>query len=379
MHRENITLSRQELYARVWSTPMRKLAMEFGISDVGLAKLCRRHKVPVPGRGYWARLAADQKPKRIPLPTVEDPRLETIGIHPREHLAFEGDEAGEKQPIPTIEVAEDRPITHPLALKVEGSVLRSANEKGLLLARKGSVVPVEASPATLPRAMRILDALLFALEEAGHKLAWPKPYNTSLKIIVLEEALGFSISEVVSTKPHTMLPQESAHPWSAPRWDHEPTGRLKLSIDCSRYRGIRHAWSDGKKQRIENCLGRFLVALPMTASALKREREEQAERERRWAEERKREEEERRRREEYERKAKVVEKFAHSWNESKLVRVFAVALKTAVEGPSVPDDQKQELNAMVDFAVSHAAYVDPLTHPKWIIANFKNPLWQYGS
>ena len=116
----------------------------------------------------------------------------------------------------------------------------------------------------------------------------------------------------------------------------------------------------------------------MAANALKRERRERAERERRWAEERKREEEARRHREEYDRKAKIIEKFVHSWNESKHVRDFAAALKETAAGPSMPDDQKQELHAMVDFALRHANYVDPLTDPKWMIANFKNPPWQYG-
>jgi len=37
------TLTRQELYDFVWSTPMTKLAKDFGLSDVGLAKICERH------------------------------------------------------------------------------------------------------------------------------------------------------------------------------------------------------------------------------------------------------------------------------------------------------------------------------------------------
>ena len=41
-----IVLSREELYERVWSTPMRRLAGEFGLSDVSLAKICRRHEIP---------------------------------------------------------------------------------------------------------------------------------------------------------------------------------------------------------------------------------------------------------------------------------------------------------------------------------------------
>lgn len=64
-------MKRSELYARVWSTPMTQLAAELGISDVGLAKACRRHAVPAPPRGYWAKLRAGQKPAQIPLPTPE--------------------------------------------------------------------------------------------------------------------------------------------------------------------------------------------------------------------------------------------------------------------------------------------------------------------
>ena len=51
-------VSRQDLYELVWSKPMRELAKDFGISDVALAKRCRRLAIPVPGRGYWARVDA---------------------------------------------------------------------------------------------------------------------------------------------------------------------------------------------------------------------------------------------------------------------------------------------------------------------------------
>ena len=37
---------------------MIKLARKLDISDVGLAKACRRHNIPRPPRGYWAKLAA---------------------------------------------------------------------------------------------------------------------------------------------------------------------------------------------------------------------------------------------------------------------------------------------------------------------------------
>lgn len=44
------TLTRAQLYQLVWSEPMRTLAKHIGISDVAVAKHCRKSGVePVPG------------------------------------------------------------------------------------------------------------------------------------------------------------------------------------------------------------------------------------------------------------------------------------------------------------------------------------------
>ncbi|SOY54115.1 hypothetical protein CBM2588_A40050 [Cupriavidus taiwanensis] len=64
-------MKRSELHEKVWATPMTKLAKELGISDVGLAKACRRHAIPVPPRGYWAKLKVGKNPARTPLPAPE--------------------------------------------------------------------------------------------------------------------------------------------------------------------------------------------------------------------------------------------------------------------------------------------------------------------
>src|SRR5690349_11944922 len=65
-------MARSELHASVWQTPMSKLGPALGLSDQGLAKGCRRHDIPVPAAGYWAKLAAGQTPPRPALPRPED-------------------------------------------------------------------------------------------------------------------------------------------------------------------------------------------------------------------------------------------------------------------------------------------------------------------
>jgi len=60
--------NRQEIYEAIWTEPIQHVAKRYKISDVGLAKVCRRLDIPRPGRGYWAIKAAGKPlPKRPPL------------------------------------------------------------------------------------------------------------------------------------------------------------------------------------------------------------------------------------------------------------------------------------------------------------------------
>ena len=61
-------LCRQELYDLGWSTPMRTLAAQFEVSDVGLKKTCARAAIPTPDRGYWAKKEAGKETFQVALP-----------------------------------------------------------------------------------------------------------------------------------------------------------------------------------------------------------------------------------------------------------------------------------------------------------------------
>jgi hypothetical protein len=115
MTAERIRLTLAELYERVWATPMRTLAKEFGMSDVGLAKICRRHNIPVPPVGYWRRKETGYKVKRPSLPPAKDGR-EHLDIYIRERLRPEFEELA-RQTAPKIAIAPD--ISHPLVLRSE--------------------------------------------------------------------------------------------------------------------------------------------------------------------------------------------------------------------------------------------------------------------
>lgn len=64
-------LTREQLYKWVWSCPATRIAEELGISGSALAKKCRAHNVPTPGRGYWRQVEQGKPVPRLPLPDPE--------------------------------------------------------------------------------------------------------------------------------------------------------------------------------------------------------------------------------------------------------------------------------------------------------------------
>lgn len=59
---------REKLYTEVWSQPILDVARKYGVSDVAIGKTCKRLQIPLPGRGYWAKVSAGKNvPKRPPL------------------------------------------------------------------------------------------------------------------------------------------------------------------------------------------------------------------------------------------------------------------------------------------------------------------------
>jgi len=63
---------REKLYREVWSEAIQNVAKRYGLSDVGLAKICRRLHIPRPPSGYWAKKAAGRTVAPIPrLPSIE--------------------------------------------------------------------------------------------------------------------------------------------------------------------------------------------------------------------------------------------------------------------------------------------------------------------
>jgi hypothetical protein len=61
-------LTRLQLYELAWSVPMRDLTIRLGISGPTLKNTCFKFDIPVPPRGYWAKLQAGKPTAKAVLP-----------------------------------------------------------------------------------------------------------------------------------------------------------------------------------------------------------------------------------------------------------------------------------------------------------------------
>jgi hypothetical protein len=209
-------LTRRELYDLVWSKPVQKAAAELGVSDRGLAKICSRHRVPNPSRGYWARVAAGQRFKLLPFQEIDDPVLDRIKITATvSHLSNETQEMlrnakMERSERPDEVVAErpmpPRPVDKPHhAIVATAKALRKArsDESGRVVATGTGLCGVIVHNDRVERAIAFLHALAIALEAEDLQL---RPDETRMKIVVGRDMVAFTLIEKTRREKH--LPTE---------------------------------------------------------------------------------------------------------------------------------------------------------------------------
>ena len=83
MQEETITIHRDELYKQVWEEPMIRLAPKYGLSDVGLRKICNKLRVPTPPVGYWVKISHGYKIPIAPLPKLKFGESDKYNLQPR--------------------------------------------------------------------------------------------------------------------------------------------------------------------------------------------------------------------------------------------------------------------------------------------------------
>jgi hypothetical protein len=358
------TATRERLYDEVWTNPVRTVAAKYGISDVGLAKVLRRHRIPVPGRGYWQILRAGSNPRRRPLPPLRAGEEEQVAIYGRSANSplMSSDGAGGRPQPERIDVPADLSNPHPLVAQADKSLRHSkADQQGILQARSKHRLDLRVTLGTLDRALRLLDGLVRALEVRGMPVSVATGDATATSTVVDGEPITFFLEERIEQVELPPTPQERLQRWGySRRYDHIATAELRLRLVGLARLGVRQTWSDGKRQRLEGSLGSFLLGLQSAASALQRQRAEREEWRRKYELERQRRIEAELARQLEETRARELQRQVALWQQARLIRDYLEAAKAAGVVFLPADVKMATLDEWTRWAGAHAERVNPL-------------------
>lgn len=367
--------NRVKLYEEVWEKPVVQVAVAYGVSDVMIHKICKSLDIPVPPRGYWARLRAGEKIKKPPLPAKERVNqiigyktYKEVKVIKEKSLDFLPEDERQRVLLVSdqIQLTDDKEKLHKKIREYHPKVREwNKNDRKEEKAQKGfknysTPPPFLAgviSNETLPRVHRILDTLYRQIEILGGSV------NDDLSLTIRNERVSLKIFEGQDEVKHELTRQEAqelvvyedairhnkwANKPNIRKYDYIFNGKLKVSILNNKY------FRDSEKVKIESRLGDMLIDLYEESEVIrkKREADEEAQRKR---------EEEKRLREERE--------ILYSEEADKTVALTNIAqdydmackIRAYIESLELRADLSDEATAeWIDWAKKKADWFDPV-------------------
>lgn len=361
-----IKLTREELYEKLWCKPTTQVAEEFGMSDVAVAKICKKFNIPKPSRGYWQQIHVGGRPKRLALPKASSrvPKHVLIDVRtkPTRFQIVDAESLtriqSESDPANRISVAMSLRNSHPLVSATRKAMQPANIDDFARLLRDRNCLDVRVSRRTLRRALLIMNALAKAIESRDCSIkimteSWPGTY-----IVVGEERVKVYLWEKV-TRIENREPPRSGYGWQRKPWVATPTGRLSFVIEDYSSDGARKRWSDGKQQPLEKQLNDVMAGIWTIAEELRVKRALRKEAIQCDLEAQHRREEEERLRKEEECRRRALEMMAESWIKSQNLRAFLQAYENQIESSQgqIPPDSPD--GRWLVWARLHADRLDP--------------------
>jgi hypothetical protein len=328
---EEITISRQELYDLVWSKPVVKIAKEFGISDVAIAKICKKMNIPKPGLGYWAKRQNGHRVRQKPLPDLKPGWLESYTIHKYEPTLIEPDSdlimhhrEFETRPENKVIVKSTLRGAHPLVQESKVKLRDPHVDRYKRCSGGRGCLNISVSKNSIRRALLIMDALIKGLLKRGYETYLSGEYEWVTSVKMEGEEFNISIQESSKQIPADASGKERDRYSYGNIYDYVPTGRLTLQI-TNFYHGDK-AVKDTKTKRLEEKLNSFILML-IKASEYEKNWRIEREIERRQDEARRKQEREiRNKREQEQQMVKELFDNADNWNKCVLARNYIAAV-----------------------------------------------------
>jgi len=335
-------ISRKQLYARVWRQPITHIANEFGISDVGLRKACKRHRIPTPPAGHWAKAAYGKELTVINLPDPDDDHAIRIwhGASGREPEAVARARAHALAAVPDALTVSEHPAIERTLAKLRNA---KPGRDELVRSTGAKLLAVAVRPELLTRVEQLLRALAAAGEAAGLEL---RADADAIAWHCDGETVAFELVEAADHVEHVATENElAAHAkwqrereethkrygyWSnygepkIPKWEEQYNGRLAIRLEKVRIKSeqdpwgqpIRGTFADSRTRDVIRMIPSIVAAIAAIAAAKVNNAAYDERRKAAEEEARRRRQEEERRRYEWQRAGKLIEDLIETQREA---------------------------------------------------------------
>ena len=285
---KELELTREDLYNRIWQQPLREIAKELFMSDVGLGKLCKRNGIPTPPQGYHLMNAGFKKDKlKIRLPPPKPGQYLTFKFRQDSTLPTKTVVADiDKQTFealfalrPETPGFEQSRLIKQCIKNVRGRVQKTKTDVRGIILTPDIHYPVRVAPDLLDRACDILKELLSIFSTIGAEIQNSLTNaNNKYTLGVLWQGYDFSFrieersKRVPPTEKHR---KQQTHWYRGKDWIFEPTGRLELEIRGPDY--TTTTIRDGKRSIEERM---FEIVETLYIKVVKQQREDAIRKER---------------------------------------------------------------------------------------------------
>ncbi len=257
-------LTREELYERVWQTPGSKLSAELGVSDVAIAKQCKKMAIPRPPRGYWAKIEAGRKvPMKKPLPP--DP----------------ADVASKalRAPVPKKLMESGGNELHPVAAALLTAIRTTkADEEQRVRLDEPTLPKATVSKAQGEKVAGALNLIAKSLESREIKFRKARSKYDPGHFEKGRDRIYLEIEEsVVSVSREPTGAEKRRSNWYARRDFREPSGKLTFTIKPERYTRSERKWTESEREPLDVILPKVIEGICQHYIDLERKRAEEAE------------------------------------------------------------------------------------------------------
>lgn len=413
-------VDRETLYNEVWSEPVVVVARKYGLSDVGLLKVCRRMAIPVPTRGYWAKVRAGKVMRKLPLPPFRPDRPPPKGPRPltaearkqrdsvkaavdAERAALSGkaprsgkasspqttEEALPSSPPPSPPKPPPLPF-HPLIRDAKARLGPDegwTNESSIRAAPK-EVFDLQVTKGALNRVLNLANKVVTALEARGFVFSVDRERGETIADLD-GTRLPICIVEKVTTSAHKNTPAEEKllrayhDSWrtgrsvpypTPPHVDYHPQGRLTVTIG----RHPRRNWNDTNNTDLLDRIGEIVMDTIRLFAEIRVQEEAQRQREARYRVAEAKYQAIVKRREMERAQLRELHRDAARYRKAEMLRRYIDAFEANAsrDGPLTPEDR-----TWVEWTRAKADWIDPFVKASDVVLDAPAPkqpwAWQF--